>query len=220
MVRNKIHYLLIKHLDCSKKEALTWIETGEVTINNTPIFCNQFFAKHDLIKFRTIILHEPIKTFTYVFYKPKGIECTLNDKIENNLKAILPFNTAVFPIGRLDKASEGLLLLTNDGQLYRELNHYDSNVEKEYLVTVNQSITLNFIEKMAQGVEIMGKNTLPCIVERLDEHNFKIILKEGRNRQIRRMCYKLGYEVTTLFRIRLGEYHIKSLQPNEYYLIE
>lgn len=215
MVRNKIHYLLIKHLNCSKKEALAIIESGQVLVNQLPIYNNQHFNKTDHVAFQDNLLHQKIETLTYLFYKPRGIECTLNEDIQNNLKSILPSHTHLFPVGRLDKESEGLLLLTNDGQLYRQLNHYNSNVEKEYLVTVNQAITTNFIENMANGVEIMGKVTLPCIAEAINDFTFKIILKEGRNRQIRRMCYKLGYEVTTLLRTRIGDYHIQHLKPNE-----
>lgn len=219
MVRNKIHYLLIKQLNYSKKEALAIIESGQVLVNHLPIYSNQYFAKSDHVSFQDKVLHEKIETMTYLFYKPRGIECTLNEEIPNNLKTILPIQSHLFPIGRLDKESEGLLLLTNDGQLYRQLNHYDSDVEKEYIVTVNQAISSDFIENMASGVEIMGKMTLPCVVEAINDFTFKIILKEGRNRQIRRMCFKLGYEVTTLLRISIGDYHIENLKPNEYQVV-
>ncbi len=128
----------------------------------------------------------------------------------------MQFKEELFPVGRLDKESEGLLILTNDGRTFDKTLRSEHQIEKEYLVTVDKEITEHFIVKMSSGINILGKMTLPCKVEQFDDFTFKIILIQGMNRQIRRMCYKLGYEVLQLIRIRIGEVSLGNLQPNEY----
>jgi 23S rRNA pseudouridine2604 synthase len=207
-------------LGISKKEAFSIIESGQVAVNEAFVNENVFFKKTDAIYYKDTPLQESMNVLNIAFYKPRGIETTLNDTIPDNLNTVLPFKQRLFPVGRLDKDSEGLLLLTNDGQIYRNLNHYGTSVEKEYVVTVNQVINDDFIQKMSSGVEIMGKMTLPCKVTKIDDTTFNIILIQGLNRQIRRMCYKLDYEVLTLKRIRIGDIKLKELKANEYYVIE
>ncbi len=215
-VKNKLHYLLIQHLNVSKKEAFLMIENGEVIVNEQVMLENIFFKKTDSVRYKNILLQEAKQILSIAFYKPRGIETTLNETIPDNLKSILPFDEHLFPIGRLDKESEGLLLLTNDGELYRTLNHQGTSVEKEYIVSVNQVITDVFITKMSGGVEILGKITLPCKVSKIDDYSFNIVLQQGLNRQIRRMCYKLNYEVTELKRIRIGNVFLGDLKAGEH----
>jgi 23S rRNA pseudouridine2604 synthase len=121
-------------------------------------------------------------------------------------------NVDFFPLGRLDKESEGLMILTNDGSIYREVT--SSKVDKEYIVEVNDMLTNEVILKLSNGIEIMGVKTKPAIVELIDTFNFRIILRQGLNRQIRRMCYKLGYNVLSLKRIRIGNVFLGNLVPN------
>ncbi|MFZ4544545.1 MAG: pseudouridine synthase [Saprospiraceae bacterium] len=218
-VRNTLQYLLIRSLKISKKQAKEILESGQIILNKSPVYENRYFEKTDHVEYQNQLLFEPFKSIKVLYYKPRGVECTMNANIPNNLAENLAELPRLFPIGRLDKESEGLLLLTNDGKLYRELNHYDSDVEKEYLVQVNNPIDDHFLEQMSSGVEIMGKTTLPCIVEKIDTNTFSIILKQGLNRQIRRMCYKLGYEVTSLKRIRIGQYQLNALQVGEWKII-
>jgi 23S rRNA pseudouridine2604 synthase len=218
-IRNKLHYLLIKKLAVTKKTAKTIIESGDVFINEKAVFENCFFEETDSIFYKKEILQEGKKTLNIAFYKPRGIETTLNKDIEHNLKEILPFSEHLFPIGRLDKESEGLLILTNDGKYYRSMLHFDKTIEKEYIVKVDKIITDDFIEKMSSGIVIMGKTTLACPVTKIDDFTFNIVLVQGLNRQIRRMCYQLDYEVTELKRIRIGTIFLENLCANEYRLL-
>lgn len=214
-VRNTIQYLLINNLNISKKEAKEALETGTVTVNKISVFNNCYFEKTDEVAFNGKLLFEPLQVYKVLYYKPFGVECTLNTSIPGNLANQFIGWPKMFPVGRLDKASEGLLILTNSGKFYRQMNHHGSEIEKEYIVRVNKKISGDFEEKMSAGIHIMGKKTLPCNVNVLHEDTFRIILKQGLNRQIRRMCYKLDYEVLSLKRIRFGDYHIGNMQPND-----
>jgi 23S rRNA pseudouridine2604 synthase len=137
------------------------------------------------------------------FNKPVGIECTTNLDVRNNIIDYLNYPKRIFPIGRLDKASEGLIFLTNDGDIVNKILRARNNHEKEYTVTVNKPITDRFIDRMGHGVPILDTVTRNCKVEQISKYTFKIILTQGLNRQIRRMCEYFGYEVTALKRIRI-----------------
>ena len=214
--RKRLQYFLVKRLTISNKSALKYISEGKTKINSKVNFENIVVNQEDSIEFEGQFLQEG-KQFVYVaFYKPRGIETTLNQEIPNNLKDILPFKDELFPVGRLDKESEGLLILTNDGRLFDKTLRSEHQIEKEYLVAVNKEITEEFLEKMSNGINILGKMTLPCKVEKVGDFTFKIILIQGINRQIRRMCYKLEYEVLQLIRVRIGNVELENLQPNEY----
>lgn len=214
--RKRLQYLLVKRLQISNKNALTLILEGKVFVNDIPVFENVVINPEDSVVFEGQILKEG-KQFVYVaYYKPRGIETTLNLEIDNNLKAQLPFDEELFPVGRLDKESEGLLILTNDGRLFDKTLRSEHQTEKEYLVTVDKTIEEDFIQKMSEGIIILGKKTLPCRVEKVSDFTFKIILIQGINRQIRRMCYKLDYEVLQLIRVRIGEVELEDLAPNEF----
>lgn len=214
--RKRLQYLLVKRLNISNKNALTLILEGKLSVNDMQVFENIEVTLEDKIVFENQILQVGKQLLYIAFYKPRGIETTLNTDIPNNLKDILLFEEKLFPVGRLDKKSEGLLLLTNDGRLFDKTLRSEHQTEKEYLVKVDKEITDDFIQKMSSGIIILGKTTLPCSVEKLDNFTFKIILVQGINRQIRRMCYKLSYEVLELKRVRIGNILLRELSPNEY----
>lgn len=214
--RKRLQYFLVKRLNISNKNALALILEGKIKINGETVFENIVLNLGDSVVLGAQILQEK-KDFIYLaFYKPRGIETTLNREIQDNLKDILPFKEELFPVGRLDKESEGLLILTNDGRVFDKILRHEHQTEKEYLVTVDKEIDDEFIQKMATGINILGKITLPCQVEKMDKHTFKIILIQGLNRQIRRMCYKLDYEVLQLIRIRIGNVTLAELKPSEF----
>ena len=214
--RKRLQYLLVKRLDISNKNALALILEGRLKINGQPIFENVVLNLEDSVIFDERTLQEGKAFFYIAFYKPRGIETTLNSDIQDNLKDILPFKEALFPIGRLDKESEGLLILTNDGRVFDKTLRSEHQIEKEYLVKVDREIDEDFIQNMSSGINILGKITLPCRVEKIDSFSFRIILIQGINRQIRRMCYKLNYEVLQLIRVRIGDVKLEELKPNEF----
>ena len=214
--RKRLQYFLVKRLNISNKSALALILEGNIKINGQAITENAVINPEDSIVFDEQLLQEGKKYIYVAFYKPRGIETTLNQDIQDNLKDVLPFKEELFPVGRLDKESEGLLILTNDGRTFDKTLRSEYQTEKEYLLKVDREINGNFICKMSNGINILGKITLPCRVEKIDDYTFKIILIQGINRQIRRMCYKLGYEVLRLIRVRIGEVELGNLQPNEF----
>ncbi|GAB3523873.1 pseudouridine synthase family protein [Emticicia fontis] len=218
--RNRLQYLLVWKLRISNRSALELILSGEVMVNGLSVNTNVELNQTDEVIYKNELLKEG-KTLIYIaFYKPRGIETTLNNAIADNLKDILPFEEELFPVGRLDKASEGLLFLTNDGTLYDKILRNENKTEKEYIVTVDKLIDEHFLESMASGIRIMGKMTLPCQIEKIDDFTFKIILIQGLNRQIRRMCYKLHYEVLRLIRVRMGTIELGDLGVGEYRVLE
>jgi 23S rRNA pseudouridine2604 synthase len=213
--RRKVQYFLVQKLSISNKLAKEILISGQIKINNIIETQNvEIFPESEII-FKNDIIKEG-QIFNYLkFYKPSGIECTLNEKIPENLIAILP-KKKLFPVGRLDKASEGLLILTDDGRIYDKILRKENIIEKEYIVKTDKVISDDFKKQMESGVSIMGKTTLPCELQVIDNNTFKIILTQGLNRQIRRMCYKLDYEVTFLKRIRIGNISIDNLRPSDF----
>jgi 23S rRNA pseudouridine2604 synthase len=218
--RNRLQYLLVVRLQISNKEALNLILSGRVLVNGITAKSNYELTKTDEVVYEGQVLQEAKKLIYIAYYKPRGIETTLNTAIEDNLKAILPFEEDVFPVGRLDKESEGLLLLTNDGTVYDKILRNENKTEKDYVVQVDKPITTEFLEKMSDGVVIMGKKTLPCKLIQIDDFTFKITLIQGLNRQIRRMCYKLDYEVLSLKRVRIGNILLGDLKSAEYQILK
>jgi 23S rRNA pseudouridine2604 synthase len=211
-----INELLVSKLSISKEAAISFILERRVFINGVPATQRQEISKKDQITADGRELQKAFVSYSIAFYKPQGVECTLNSEIENNLKEVLPFNDHLFPVGRLDKESEGLLLLTNDGDLYNKIALAKAFEEKEYIVKVDKTISKELIEGMSSGVVIMGKLTRPAKVTQFDDISFKIILTQGMNRQIRRMCYKFGYEVVFLQRIRIMSIELGDLKPGEF----
>ena len=148
--------------------------------------------------------------------KPVGITCTTEKNVKGNIVDLVNHPLRVFNIGRLDKDSDGLILLTNDGDIVNKILRAENNHEKEYIVSVDKPITPEFVEKMSKGVRILGTKTLPCKVEQLSKYEFKIILTQGLNRQIRRMCEALGYEVYRLQRFRIMNIHLGNLPVGQW----
>jgi len=218
--RSRLQYLLVVRLQISNKEALNLIFSGKVLVNGITVKSNCELTQTDEILFEGKVLQEAKKLIYIAFYKPRGIETTLNVAIKDNLKAILPFEVEVFPVGRLDKDSEGLLLLTNDGTVYDKILRNENKTEKDYVVQVDKPITFEFLETMSEGIVIMGNKTLPCKLIQIDDFTFKITLIQGLNRQIRRMCYKLDYEVLGLKRVRIGDVNLENLNAGEYRILE
>ncbi len=206
-------------MQISNAYAKELIAANFILINAVNVNDNILIKETDRVEVNGKIIQEGKKIIYVALHKPRGIECTLNPEIPNNLKELINYDEKLFPVGRLDKESEGLLILTNDGYMFNKTINPKSEIEKEYIVTVNKSITDDFILKMGRGVEILGQTTLPCVVEKMEDFTFKIILVQGLNRQIRRMCYKLDYLVTSLKRVRIGSVLINNLQAGEWRLI-
>ena len=189
---------------CSRREADKYIEEGRVTINGVVPELGTKVGPDDEVRIDGKLIREKREKPVYLaFNKPVGIECTTNLEVRNNIVDYINYPTRIFPIGRLDKASEGLIFMTNDGDIVNKILRARNNHEKEYTVTVNKLITNRFIERMSNGVPILDTVTRKCKVEKISSTTFKIILTQGLNRQIRRMCEYLGYEVTALKRIRI-----------------
>ncbi len=189
---------------CSRREADKIIADGRVSVNgNVAEIGTKVSAEDEVRVDGKLIVERNTKAVYLAFNKPVGIECTTNLDVKNNIVDYINYPKRIFPIGRLDKASEGLIFMTDDGDIVNKILRARNNHEKEYTVTVNRPITDRFIEKMGNGVPILDTVTRKCKVEQVSKYVFKIILTQGLNRQIRRMCEYLGYEVTALKRIRI-----------------
>lgn len=213
----KLRTFLVKKIKISNQEVLQLLLQKRVLLNGKPANGSDSVTEKDEVCVNGKTVQEGGK-HTYIrFYKPRGIESTLNKNIADNLTTVFKYPKKLFPVGRLDKESEGLMLFTDDGVFYKKVTQSNTKVEKEYLVTVDKMISDEFMEAMRKGVTIMGKKTKPAIVEETSAKNtFSIILTEGMNRQIRRMCFKLGYEVITLNRIRIGNTNVTNLKVGEW----
>ena len=188
---------------CSRREAEKFIKEGRVTINGKPTQLGNRVGKKDLVKLDGRVVKPKNNTLYIALNKPVGIVSTTDDREPKNIIKHINYPERLFPIGRLDKPSEGLIFLTNDGDIVNKILRAGNNHEKEYFVTVNKSITTDFIQKMSNGIPILGTVTKNCLVEKVSDNIFKIILTQGLNRQIRRMCEYLEYEVTKLKRTRI-----------------
>ncbi|PST44079.1 23S rRNA pseudouridine(2604) synthase RluF [Riemerella anatipestifer] len=209
---------------CSRREADKILEQGRITINGKIPELGTKVSAEDEIKVDGKLITEPKEEHVCIaFNKPVGIVCTTDTKREkNNIIDYIKYPKRIFPIGRLDKPSEGLILLTSDGDIVNKILRARNNHEKEYIVRVDKPITNKFLEQMRAGVPILGTVTRKCEVEQLDKMQFRIVLTQGLNRQIRRMCEYLGYEVKKLKRIRIMNIHLdlpigkwRELTPNE-----
>ena len=190
---------------CSRRAADKLIEKGRVTINGIIPEMGTKIEDTDEVRVDGKLLSRPRQKNIYlIFNKPVGIVCTTDVGVEkDNIIDYINYPSRIFPIGRLDKPSEGLIFLTNDGDIVNKILRARNNHEKEYIVTLNKAIRQSFIDHMSEGVEILETITKPCYVEKLGAFKFKITLTQGLNRQIRRMCDHLGYRVLTLKRIRI-----------------
>jgi 23S rRNA pseudouridine2604 synthase len=217
--RDKLQYLLVRILAIANVEAKRMIAEGQILVNGVAVTENVLIQATDQVEYNSKVIQKAKQMRYVALYKPRGIETTLNASIESNLTSFMPFAEKLFPVGRLDKESEGLLLMTNDGILFNTIIGPDSLIEKEYIVQVNKPINESFLSKMASGVTIMGKETWPCKLSYIDSNTFGIVLQQGLNRQIRRMCYQLGFEVLMLKRIRIANILLDTLVSGEYRLL-
>lgn len=210
MKETRINKYLSEAGYCSRRAADKLIEDGRVTINGEVPLMGTKIVEGDVVKVDgKSVVKKDEKAVYLVFNKPRGIVCTTDTRVEkDNIIDFLNYPKRIFPIGRLDKASEGLILLTNDGDIVNKILRARNNHEKEYIVQVNKPIDKDFVKKMSQGVPILDTVTRPCKVEQLSRVRFKIILTQGLNRQIRRMCEYLGYHVQQLKRVRIMNIHL------------
>ncbi len=214
--RLRLAYYLVHRLGYTNRQAKACIASGRLMVDGEIVTSNVFYNGLQEIRLDGQIL-KPAAVHRYIlFYKPAGIETTYNAQVAQGLHAVLPEPDRLPYAGRLDKASEGLLLLTNDGALVESMTSPQSEKEKEYTVTVDKALSPAFLAGMAGGVKIQGYTTRSCRVMQTGDCTFTIVLTEGRNRQIRRMCYQLGYEVMTLKRVRIDNFTLGNLAPGEW----
>ncbi len=205
MEQTRINKYLSEAGYCSRREADKLIEQGRVTINGKVPEMGTKVGQGDVVKVDGNSVQNEDENRVYLaFNKPVGIVCTTDTGVEkDNIIDFINYPKRIFPIGRLDKASEGLIFLTDDGDIVNKILRASNNHEKEYIVTVNKPITSTFLERMGRGVPILNTVTKKCEVERLGNYDFRIILTQGLNRQIRLMCEYLDYEVIALRRVRI-----------------
>lgn len=201
---------------CSRREADKLIEAGRVTINGVIAELGSQATSEDDVKIDGKALGIKKAAIYIALNKPVGITCTTERHIKGNIIDFVNHPERIFPIGRLDKDSEGLILLTNDGDIVNKILRAENNHDKEYIVTVDKPITDSFLKGMASGVRILGTTTKPCQVYRINERSFRIILTQGLNRQIRRMCQVFGYKVQRLQRIRIMNIHLDGIRKGEW----
>ena len=190
---------------CSRREADKLIDAGRVTINGEVPEMGTKVSPSDIVAVDGELIKAKKNKPVYIaFNKPVGIVCTTDTRVEkDNIIDFINYPKRIFPIGRLDKPSEGLIFLTDDGDIVNKILRASNNHEKEYIVTVNKPISQTFVERMSQGVPILDTVTKKCVVKKLSSKTFKIVLTQGLNRQIRRMCEYLNYDVLTLQRVRI-----------------
>lgn len=196
---------------CSRREADRWIEAGRVAINGSVARKGNRVEAGDRVTLDGQPLGQPPKPVYIALHKPPGITSTTDQRDPDNIIDFVGHPQRIFPIGRLDKASTGLILLTNDGDIVNEILRAENHHEKEYIVKVDRPITTDFLRRMREGVPILGTVTKRCEVERMSGRVFRIILTQGLNRQIRRMCEMLGYRVVTLKRVRIMSIQLGDL---------
>lgn len=201
---------------CSRREADRFIEEGKVKIDGITAQMGSKVSDLSQVTFCGKPVKKEEKLAFIVLNKPEGIVCTTDRKEPNNIIDFLSYGMRIYPIGRLDKDSEGLILLTNDGNIVNKILRAENHHEKEYLVTVGKEIGQDFIKKMSSGIPILNTITNPCKVTQIDKYTFNIILTQGLNRQIRRMCEYLGYKVVSLKRIRIMNIRLGRLKTGDY----
>jgi 23S rRNA pseudouridine2604 synthase len=201
---------------CSRREADSWVEGGRVSINGVVATLGTKVQADDEVRVDGRVVGGETAHVYIALHKPVGVECTTDPRVPNNVIEFLSHRERIFPIGRLDKDSEGLLLLTNDGDIVNDLLRAGHGHEKEYLVTVDRPVTDVFVNAMASGVAILDRITAPCRVHRVSKNVFRIILTQGLNRQIRRMCEVFGYTVRRLIRVRFVNILLEGLSQGRW----
>ncbi len=200
---------------CSRRGADKLIEEGRVKVNGETAGLGVKVIDADEISVNGEIVTKKDETVYLVFNKPTGITCTTDTGIQGNIISYINYPFRIFPIGRLDKPSEGLIFLTNDGDIVNKILRSRNNHEKEYIVGVNKKVTDWFIKKMSNGIPILETITKKCKVEKIDDYSFRIILTQGLNRQIRRMCEHLDFDVRSLKRVRIMNIELGDLKKGE-----
>ena len=201
---------------CSRREADKLIESGVVTIDGIKATMGTKVSKGQSVKVNGKLISKEEDLVYIVLNKPVGITCTTEHKVKGNIVDFVNHKKRIFPIGRLDKDSQGLILMTNDGDIVNKILRAGNNHEKEYIVTVNKPINEEFVRRMSNGIKILGQVTKKCYVKKEGNNTFRIILTQGLNRQIRRMCEALGYEVVKLKRIRIMNINLGELRMGEW----
>lgn len=201
---------------CSRRQADRLIEEGHVKVNNETALMGQKVTLLDKVTVDGKEVSREEEQIVIAFNKPVGVECTTDKNNPDNIVDYINYKKRIYPIGRLDKNSQGLILLTNDGALVNNILKASNYHEKEYVVTVDKPITEEFIKQMSKGVKILDQITRPCVVKKVNKHTFNIILTQGLNRQIRRMCETLGFKVQKLKRVRIMGVHLDNLPIGNY----
>ena len=201
---------------CSRRKADELIERGVVTLNDQPVSLGDRVMPGDVVKINGTVIGRPKKEVYLMLNKPVGITCTTDQRVSGNVVDYINYPERIFHVGRLDKPSEGLLLMTNDGDIVNKILRAGNRHEKEYIVRVNRPISEGFVRRMSRGIPILDTVTKPCRVERVSRFVFKIILVQGLNRQIRRMCEYLDYEVVSLRRIRIMNLKLGDLPQGQW----
>lgn len=209
---NKVKYFLVHGLKLTNKEAAKIIASGRLSINNIPVNTNQTIGDRDKIELDNKIVKQP-KEFVYIkFHKPRGYESTLNKEIEKNISSFLPEIEGLSIAGRLDKYSEGLLLLSNDGKWVQQICLPQSKKEKTYIVELAEQVTDEFISAFSGGVDVGIYKTQPCVCKKMGDFTIEVILTEGKNKQIRRVCKTLKNKVLKLKRTKIDCFELGSLE--------
>ena len=209
--RIRINKFFTQHGICSRREADRLIETGRVTINGRVACLGDQVGSEDVIARDGQVVPWGIIPVYIKYHKPVGVTTTSESHVYRNIIAEIGHRERIFPIGRLDKDSSGLILLTNDGDIVNDILRTEFGHEREYVVDVDRRFDDVFLDRLSAGVVILGSRTKPCRTERIGRQRFRIVLTEGRNRQIRRMCQALGYRVTGLHRVRIMHITITGL---------
>jgi 23S rRNA pseudouridine2604 synthase len=212
----RINKFFTEHGICSRREADRLIESGVITINGRIAKLGDQVEPTDVIARAGRVIPWGKADLYIKYHKPIGVTTTSESHIPRNIIAEIGHPERIFPIGRLDKGSSGLILLTNDGNIVNEILRAEFGHEREYLVQVDRPFDQSFLDRMAGGVVILGSVTRPCRMSRVGRDQFRIILIEGRNRQIRRMCQALGYRVTQLHRTRIMHITVRGLRAGEW----
>lgn len=201
---------------CSRREADKWTDEGRITINGVIAKKGNRVSEGDTVAIDGKVLDIKPELVYMLFNKPAGITSTTDQKDKTNIVDFINFPQRIFPIGRLDKDSTGLIMLTNDGDIVNRILREENFHEKEYIVSVDAAINKEFITKMSEPIPILDTMTKPCVVNKIDSYAFNIILTQGLNRQIRRMCTYCGFEVITLKRVRIMHMNLGTLKEGEW----
>jgi 23S rRNA pseudouridine2604 synthase len=211
MIMIRINRFFTEHGLCSRRSADRLIAEGRVSINGRRAAVGDRVNQDDVVMLDGQVVERRSRLIYLAYHKPVGVVCTTERHVKGNIIDAVGYPERIFPIGRLDKDSSGLILLTNDGDIVNRILRAEFGHEREYLVTVDRTYDAGFLARLEHGVIVLGQETHPCRTMKVDEVTFRIILTEGRNRQIRRMCSALGYRVVRLIRLRMMHIEVDKL---------